>query len=307
MHNLPFTSPAAVLAGLVTVCLCSAAIPAQTAPTQSAPVAHKPAAPAQPASKVANPAELLAKANNLYYSYAKDGLEGFECTVHPDWKQIVLLANKDVPGAADEAEVKLLNRVKVTMHAHLAGESTLDWDQPPAGNAATGSDADSGDAADLLNGMHQTTQQTLLGFIQFWMPFINGSIVPNSSRGLEITQSAKGYRIVASQGGSTVTERFDSNLMLQNFHVAMEGMKVSFDPAYTTTEKGLLVSSFTSNIELPGTESAPKPAAGPEMKVAIEYQTVDGFPVPASLSMEKVNAGTFSFAFDGCKVNRFPK
>jgi len=272
----------------------------------------------QTAPKVANPDELLAKANKLYYSYTADGLEGFECNVHPDWKQIVRVANKGVPGSVDDAAVKLLNGVKLTMHAHLVGESTLGWDEPPASGDAASSDATSGDAAsnlvagrdpsDLVDGMHQTTEQTLLGFLRFWMPFINGSIVPNSSRGLEITQADKGYRIVASKGTSTVTEQFNSKLVLEKFHVVLNGMNVSFVPSYKTTETGLLVSGFTSEIQLPGTKTKTKhqPATGQEMKVGIEYQTVDGFPLPAKLSMEKVHTGTFDFTFDGCSVNRFP-
>ena len=41
--------------------------------------------------------------------------------------------------------------------------------------------------------------------------------------------------------------------------------------------------------------------------VAIEYQNVQGFPIPAQLNMSIVGTGIFNFALDGCTANAQPK
>jgi len=280
--------------------LMAVTVPPGACAQSSAATPHPQAAPAQTPTKVANPDALLANAAKLYYSYARigNGLDGFDCAVHPDWKKIVVVAGKGGPDAATEQHVQLLNGIKVQLHAHLMGRSTLDWDE--SSNAGKTLDEDS---LTLLTGMHQATEQTLQGFLQFWAPFMNGSVVPSSSQGLDITQSTKGYKLVAAQGDTSVTEHFDPKLVLQEFDVAMHGAAMKFSPSYKSTEKGLMVTSFTAHIQPPQSASA----KSQEMHVAIEYGTVDGFSIPARLSMDVVNTGTFDFVFDGCTVNQPPK
>jgi hypothetical protein len=295
MPNNPFTPPAWHIASLLAVCLFAATVPAQAPPAAQ----HKPSEPMQPDTKVANPDELLAKASKLYYSYAATGLDGFDCAVHPDWKKIVLVSKKGAPDPADERHIQLLNTVKVSLHAHLKGESSLGWDEPQASNALDK------DSTAVLVAMHQATQQTLQGFLQFWTPFINGSIVPTSSEGLDVTQTGNGYKVEANQNGTSVTEVFDSKLVLQEFHVFINGMTVNFTPTYKPTDKGLLVSTFVARIQQPGA-TPDATAQSQQMHVTIDYQTVDEFPVPAQLSMDVVGTGTLNFVLDACTVSRVP-
>lgn len=285
---------AAFLAGW----LLSAAI----AHAQNAPASpSQAAAPGQPTSQSQAAAkgnfndELLAKASKLYYSTAKAGLDGFDCTVHPDWPQLFISAQKGAAIAADDSRVQLLNSVKVTLHARMKGGSILDWSAPANPDKPLDQDSTS-----LLDGMHKATEQTLQGFLQFWIPFVDGSAVPSSSEGLEVTQNEKGYKLHALTEGTEVTEQLDTSLLLQHFNVVMSSATVDFAPAYKYTDKGLLVNSFLAHI-LPA--GAP-PEQVQELHVAIEYQAIDGFPIPAKLFMEVINTGTFNFALDGCTVSR---
>ena len=295
MQKARLLFPLTLLAALMAVTAPPSAYAQSTAATP-----HQSTAPTQPPVKVADPDALLANAARLYYSYSRigNGLDGFDCTVHPEWKKIVVVAGKGASDTSTEQHVQLLNGIKVQLHAHLMGRSTVDWDE--SSNVGKTLDEDS---LTMITGMHQATEQTLQGFLQFWAPFMNGSVVPSSSQGLDITQSAKGYKLVAAQGDTTVTERFDPKLVLQEFDVAMNGAGMKFSPSYKSTEKGLLVTSFTAHIQPPASASA----KSQEMHVAIEYETVDGFSIPARLSMDVVNTGTFDFVFDGCTVNQSPK
>jgi hypothetical protein len=56
--------------------------------------------------------------------------------------------------------------------------------------------------------------------------------------------------------------------------------------------------NFVAHILLAGTP----PDQVQEMHVAIDYQTVDGFPIPARLIMSVVNSGKFDLNLDGCTV-----
>ena len=292
MDNLLFASPARLLAALLALCLATAAPAQNPSATHGQPAAFaQPAAQTQPAAKPNPNDEMLARANKLYYSTAKDKLDGFDCAVHPDWHMLFVSANKGSAVAESDPRIVLLKTVKITLHARMKGGSILGWDPPATQDK---------DSTDLLDGMHHSTEETLQGFMQFWTPFVDGSAVPVSSGGLEIAKTETGYTLHAEQNGTTVTETLDSNLILQQFNVNMSGTSVKFAPAFTSTEKGLLVTSFLAHILAAG---AP-PAQEQEMHVGIGYQTIDGFPIPARLNMEVINSGIFNFVFDGCTVSR---
>ncbi len=155
------------------------------------------------------------------------------------------------------------------------------------------------DSIDLLDHMHQATAQTLQGFLQFWTPFVNGSVIPDSTKGIEVTKTATGHTIHAMDGATSLTEVLDEGNVLKQFNVEMGGAKIAFDPTYKPTPNGLLVSAFAATIQPPGAT----PAQQQKMNVNVEYQTVKGFLLPQSLSMDVVGTGTFSFKFDGCTVN----
>jgi hypothetical protein len=302
MHKVPFASPARFLAVLAAFSLTAMAAHSQVPGPSVAPPGPA-AAPAQiPVHDLplanANDA-LLAKASALYYSNAKSGLAGFDCSIHPDWRALFNSVDKASTVAGDDPRVVLLNSVKITLHAHTTGDSTVDWTSP----ANPGASPDE-NSASLLEAMHQATEQTLQGFLQFWAPFVDGSAVPDSADGLEITPADKGgYKIHLDQDGTAVTEVLSSSLLLEQFNVGMSGMNVNFIPSYTPTDQGLLVNSFLAHI-LPSAAAA---APEQEMRVSIEYQTVDGFPIPAKLNMETVNTGIFNFVLDGCTVSRQPR
>src|SRR5580700_408313 len=75
---------------LASACLLGLPAHAQNAAPQSPPAAGQ-AAP--PSSAQGSDDAWLRKAGSLYYSTAKAGLSGFDCTVHPDWRTLFASAN----------------------------------------------------------------------------------------------------------------------------------------------------------------------------------------------------------------------
>jgi hypothetical protein len=289
MRKLPFALLARLSAALLAVCLISSVALAQNPPASPA----IPSQPVQPSAK-SNPYDaVLARAAKLYYSTGKTGLDSFDCAVHPDWKALFVSAEKSSTATSDP-RIALLDSVKITLHGRLKTAPSLDWNPPAAQDK---------DSIDLLDNMHKAVEQSLMGFMQFWMPFVDGSAVPTSSQDLEITRTEQGYKLHAVQGETTVTEMLDNQLLLKQFTVVMSTVTVNFVPAYKSTGQGLLVNNFVAHIQPAGIP----PEQAQEMHVAIEYQTVDGFPIPARLAMNVVNSGELDFSLDGCAVTRSAK
>ena len=238
---------------------------------------------------------LLAKAGTMYYSTAKAGLNGFDCAVHPDWHTVFASANPGTAVSNSDSRVTLLNGVAITLHARLKGGSTLDW--TPAAGSTTDADSTS-----LLTQMHQATEQTLVqGFLQFWRtPFVDGSVVPANSSGLDVTHGPSTFTLHSASNGTDVTEVFSNDLLLEKFDVIADGNSIKFEPTYKATSQGLLVERFLAHIQPAGNPPAPVQ----EMRVGIEYQAVEGFPIPRQLNMEVVGSGIFNMSLDGCTVSR---
>jgi len=292
MRKITLVPPAFAVTAFLSVCL-TVAVHAQNPPASPAAAQAQPAPPTQSTTAPNPDDQWLAGVARHYYSAAKDGLDAFDCAVHPDWGTLFVSAQERSAAAADP-RVAILNTVKITLHGRMKGSSTLDW--MPVSNPDKPLDADS---VHMLEHMREATEETLGGFMQFWTPFVDGSVVPGSSAGLEITHSATGHTIHGVQEGAEVTVVFDNGEILQQYHVKMSGTLISFEPAYQPTGKGLLVNHFLAHIQPAGTPAE----QAEEMRMAIEYQTVGGFPIPARLSMEVVNTGTFNFMLDSCVAN----
>jgi len=186
-----------------------------------------------------------------------------------------------------------LNQVAIVLHANLKTDSaTLDWTAP------TG--ALTSDQTTLLNQMHSASQQTLGGFIQFWTPFVDGTVIPDNSSGMTVAHTASGITLHSEDSGTAVTEVFSNDLLLEHNDVVMSGTSIKFDPTYKATPQGLLVEHFVANIQAAGDPSAP----AQKMIVAVQYQTVDGFPIPSQLNMEVVGTGVMNLSLNQCTVQR---
>ncbi len=266
----------------------------QAAPTPPVVTAN----PAQPAAPPNPNDDLLAKAAKLYYSTTAAGLDGFDCSVHPEWRELLAGPGKGATIKATDPRLILLNAVRIKLHARLKVDSTVEWVPP----SMVGKPLDDATLA-LLERMDTATEQTLQGFLQFWIPFIDGSTVPATSEGLQITKTAMGYTLFAEQNGNTLTEQFDPKLLLTRFDVAKNGATLDFAPAFASTAQGLLVSGFTAHIQPGGT---PPPQAQ-QMNTTIEYQAVGGFPVPSKLTVEVLKTGAFRFTLDDCSVIPTPR
>jgi hypothetical protein len=239
----------------------------------------------------------LAKAAKLYFSTKAAGLEGFDCDVHPDWPAIFNSVSKGVPVADNDARVLALKPVRIAVHARLGGGSTVDWVLPTAQDKPLDSDTSA-----MMEQVQKGIEQIVLGFLQFWTPFVDGSVIPASSEGVTVTRSPGQYMLHNHQNGTELTEVFSSEMMLRHFNVMMGGTSIQFAPYYEQTDKGLLVNRFDALIQ-----AAQSSAPAQEMHVKVDYAQIDGLPIPSRLNIEVVGTGTFNMALDGCQAIRVSK
>jgi hypothetical protein len=242
---------------------------------------------------------LLAKATSLYDSTAKSGLRSFDCQVHPDWKKMMSSARKGAPVADDDPKLILVGTVKIALHASINGSSAIEWQTPAHPEKPLDAHA-----TDILNQVHQGLENTLLATLKLWIPLVNGSVA--ASFGVDdasLSQTEDGYTLRSRDKGRSVTEDFDRDLVLKHLIAVDSGTTADIEPAYHSTPHGLLIKSFIAHVQPPGAS----PESAQVMNVALEYQSVGAFLIPARFAVDMPNLVEMDFAFDGCTVNSAPK
>ena len=248
-----------------------------------------------PSSGPQNPEnDWLAKTAKVYFSSSKAGLTGFDCDVHPDWRALFVATTKGKEVAASDAYLAQLNNVKVKMHARMQGGSTVEWLE----NSSDGHPP-SNDMSATIDNLHQTVQQMLEGFMQFWSPFMEVAVVPQKADGLEITHAATVHTIYTKQGTTELTEIFNKDLVLEHFNLMLAGTSIKLSPTFEPTPQGMLVRTFAAEIVPAGST----PQQMQKTMVRVDYQTVNSQTIPGQLNMEISGTGNFNFAFDGCSTN----
>ena len=236
--------------------------------------------------------EWLTQAATQYYSSSKAGLKGFDCALQPDWHALYSSKGGGQVSASDVTAVTLLNSVKTSLHARMDSGSIVDWNPPAQEFDAT--------QTALLNQMHDALNQMVQGFMQFWSPFIENQVVPDSADGLDMTVTPDGGRqIHVATSQVEVTEIFDSGSVLRQYNVTMSGTKILLTPTYSPSNHGLLISHFHAVIQ-----PMNDPQKVQEMNVEVGYQWIDGFPIPARLVMDVTGVAGLSIAFENCTVQR---
>ena len=253
------------------------------------------ASSAQPAAAASLSDSLLAKATALYDSTTKSGLRGFDCQVHPDWKEIIASSRGGAPVSGDDPRLALVSTAKITLHARMAGGSTLDW-QASAGEPLSPSKQAEGQA--LLERAHHGIENTLLGVLKLWIPLVDGSVAESlGEEGATIAATDTGYTV--RSGDKLLTENFDGGLLLKRYLTTDAGATVDIAPTYEQEQHGLQLTAFSAQVS-PGGGAG---GQAQQMDVAVTYQSVSGMQIPSAVNIDVANIVTMNFKLDGCAAN----
>lgn len=239
---------------------------------------------------------MLARTASLYYSMANENLAGFDCAVHPEWLEVFAIANPHTYIKDNDPRLRLLESVKIGIHVAMKQGSKVEWELPAPPKRALKQEQ-----ADLLEAMHRATEQTLMGFLQLWKPFVEGSAIPKTSQSAHIAPKGDGgYEIDSEHSGTSVREQFDSGRMLKEFDIETPASSVDLTPKFTPTARGLLVTGFVAHIRPAGADAGKAQV----MRVGLDYADVDGVWIPSRLDMTLVGTGAFDFRLDRCRLVR---
>jgi hypothetical protein len=249
-----------------------------------------PAVPAPPAAAASLSDSLLARATTLYDSTTKSGLHGFDCQVHPDWKGIIASSRGGAPVSGDDPRLALVSGAKITLHARMAGGSTLDW-QASAGEPLSPSDQA------LEERAHRGIENTLLGVLKLWIPLVDGSVAESlGEEGMTIAATDSGYTV--RSGDKLLTENFDGGLLLKRYLTTDAGATVDIAPTYEQEPHGLRLTAFSAQVS-PGSGAGSK---AQQMAVAVAYQSVSGQQIPAAFNIDVAHVVRMNFKLDGCSA-----
>jgi hypothetical protein len=231
-------------------------------------------------------------ARALYYTPTAQGLRSFKCTVDFDWKDFLTRYANGADIKDDNPFLQYLRSVKLTVTDSLNDDGNLEWTAsaaPPAGKE------------DSANKMKEGMQQMMVGFFSSWNAYMNGNMVPLPDATTTVTDNADGFKLHAAADGTDVTELFDKNLLLTEAHVVQPASDVFAYPTYDDTPDGRVVSAIRTVFRQP-------PTAPPaELNVRVSYAPVQNFRLPAQLTYELKNVGSFEFKFSACSVETTKK
>ena len=242
-------------------------------------------------AQTTSPNTKLLSARALYYTPTVQGLKSFHCTVDFDWKDFLArYTNADVKD--DNPYLQYLRTIHLTVSDDLSGDGKLEW--------TTSSAAPEG-KEDAIAKIKDGMQQMMVGFFSSWNAYMNGNMVPLPDATTTVTDNADGFKLHAAADGTDVTELFDKNLLLTEAHVVQPASDVFAYPTYDDTPDGRVVSAIRTVFRQP-------PTAPPaELNVRVSYAPVQNFRLPAQLTYELKNVGSFEFKFSACSVETTKK
>src|SRR6266702_575909 len=237
-------------------------------------------------AQVKTPTDRLLAARALYYTPTTAGLKSFHCDLVTDWKGILSRSSgKDIPD--DNPFLKYLQSAHVFVTDDLNGAGTLEWS-----NTAVPAEG----LADPASKMRDGVTQMISGFFTSWNGYMNGSMVPAPAPTDVVSATTDGIHVHGSSDTMTVDEDFDKNMLLTQAHVVTPDLDAIAYPTFDDTTDGRIVSSFRTDLKQPVT------APIVQLNIAVIYQTVSSFRIPASLHYDLKNVGQFDFTLSGCSV-----
>jgi hypothetical protein len=234
--------------------------------------------------------ELLTTARARYYNLSLLGVNSFSCNVDVDWDSIFTQINRSAL-PPDSPLMVYLAKSRLGVKETVASGAAVTW-------ANTGTPPDS--VAASAGQLRGAIKQMLEGYFEAWTPSINGRLFSKDVTG--VTATATGYLITdTNPDKSSDTLTFDKAMLLSHVSNISAEQTSEYDMKYLKTPQGWLLSALDGD-----TRQLP---SGPATHVTTqsEYQTVEGFQLPAAISLTVKNVATFKLKLSGCTVEKQAK
>jgi hypothetical protein len=225
------------------------------------------------------------EARSLYYIPADQGLQGFQCNVHFDWKSFLEKANSTTVSDLDQ-RLLYLQSIRLSVTDDLKSSGSLDWSAPAP-------PPDPGDNS--VDQIRSGFQSLVTGFFETWNGFYTGSIISPDVHAV-VDRTSNGFHVFAHEPTRTADELFSPDFTLRSLHVSTPSFDSTLQPSFTNTPQGRLVTALSSTISQPPT------APASTVNMTIHYAPVGGFQIPSELLINVPGTASFDFHFENCTV-----
>jgi hypothetical protein len=237
-----------------TVALCALALFSTLALAQ---------APASAALNDAQRKNVLQQAHDKHNGLAKAGLVSFHCEVHPDWDAFI----KELKLDPKDPAIPLVKQVLYTVEFSTDGDSTVTYPEIQTADA---------DLADRVRKTANGIEQLVSGFLKSWTFLGVATPLPETDSDYEVTPVGNKYRVTYREGEAPVQTTITQDFAVEEVNYGGTDLTAILHPRWLTTPQGFLLSGYDGETEMKGRGSA-------RLDIHIDYETVDGLPLPSVL------------------------
>lgn len=247
---------------------------------------------APPLDKMASD-RIIAQARSHYYNLERAGLARFECSYHPDWKQIFAKI-PDADPKTTEWMTRELNRLEfklnVSQHGVALTHSALKVNNARLQRALT-----------MIYGGVETMSN---GVFTAWHTFMHTQLLPPPGSDYQLRREGSGYRLSFDSQGATVVEMLDKDGVITRFEATSQNLSTKMTLAFTPSPEGLLYAGFDGTFE--GMLDSSATSKNVTERVRLGYQKINGFWLPktstANVKMGDGRSVDLVVAYDHCRT-----
>ncbi len=246
---------------------------------------------AKPTFAVINRKNVLGAATKSYYNLRNQGLVSYQCDITPDWNLLLQDQRKQNPAAADTA-IQILNQLHFTVN--LAADDSVKLFH----NELTGQNQEMMNAlSQIYGGMEQMTS----GFFDTWKLFMLNSPFPAVDSDYQVENLGQRYRLTYKESGADVATSMGHDYQITNLQVTTKDYDSAIQPTFNKDRSGYVLTAYDA------TYTSQNAAEKTVLTVNLEYQQVQGFQVPKTLSLTGTYGGTpfaVKLAFSNYQVTK---
>jgi hypothetical protein len=213
-------------------------------------------------SRPAGPGDVLTQARNIYYNLRRQGFNGFQATIEPNWE--VILAD-----TATEENLKVFRAVHFSMTVDARGAVTLRHEVDEKQRTKL---------KPYLTQIHDDVQRLLAGFFRTWSFFMIDSAFPETQ--IKIESVGKQHIVSYSFRSDNVVLNMSPDFVLTEGRFAGPTSRRVINPIFEMTSDGFLLTGYHIVFE--------PVAAGVRstLDTRVEYQDISGMKLPNKIHIK---------------------
>ena len=225
---------------------------------------------------------LMSKARALYDAPFTRNLAAFDCELQFDWKAHFLAMLGTMPPAAVATAEKLQTiHHRISLDGHKATVSSKP-EKPDFNGVPQGAKLEEVLIAMVSSGLNA------------WLPSSTNVVLPVGTTKYQFEKLPSGFKVLMTDDHVKGTLLLDADLRVASGEIELP-QPMSFTTEFKSGPQGYVLSSIR-------TGPPPNDAA-----FAYTYQSVDGFQLPAEITVTPATTGEWQYRLTDCKVVKFVK